>query len=202
MLTKTKQKFEFHKLGWTLSDGTVISGWWALITTGEQLLAYLEQNSWDIWNLWQEIKEAKEGHCKTSKANAMQYLLKVKALKEGRSKIDFTDCITYLSDLTTSTIVTLFVTNRAVYVNSNGGCRDISMNCKVNEEILETCTNRDFVYPEISEDDVRITKWADGNHYYITVNGIRDTGTEKFNTIEAAEEAKEKYLRENRFKKG
>lgn len=193
--------FEFHRLGWINGIGEETSGWWAYITTKEQLDVYLNYNAECLAGAWFDIKEP--GHCVTKRGEALSTLLDIKMLKEGKKSLPMIECISTMERVTTSTIIDIFHEKGEAYVNLNGGCRDCSLMTTMDEQILETCKNKDLVFPVYSTKDVSIKRWPEGNHFYITVDGKTvDIDYEgKYNTIEAAESAKKEFLKNNRFKK-
>ncbi len=90
-------------------------------------------------------------------------------------------------------------------MNAVGGCRHTSLRNDhkgVDEHIFETCFNKDFVFPTLGCDEIKISRWPLCKHFYISVNGtnVEINGVSKWNTITAAEEAKERYLKRNRFR--
>jgi len=201
--------FTFHRVGWINQQDEEVSGWLCLIETKDQLLAYFQYLSQDIVNIWLDIKDSpeyKEGHCRTTRANVMKYLLNIKMEKEGKHQITMPNAINYIELISTKTIIDIFTQNGSVYVNSAGGCRITHLRNDhkgIDEEIFETCKNKDFVFPTMSEKDIKITRWFGGPHFYITVKGktVEINGVSKWNTIQAAEEDRAKYLKRNKFRK-
>ena len=198
--------FEFHRLGW-IRDGEETSGWWLKITNKEQLDVYYEYLTGDLADLWfwdiSASPHDEDGGCKTERANKMKLLLRLKCEKENKSRISMVESISTMERIATTTLMKIFYHYGEAYVNLNGGCRDCSLMTTMDEQILETCKNKDLVFPVYSENDVLIKRWPMGNHFYITVDGktmdIDHKG--KYNTIRAAEAAKEEFLKNNRFKR-
>ena len=103
------------------------------------------------------------------------------------------------------TAIELYHKDGSVYVNAKGGCRDTGLRNDhkgVDEEIFEICVNKDFVFPTLGGDVVKITNWPGCPHFYISVNGknVEVDGVQKWKTIEGAEEAKANYLKRNRYR--
>lgn len=206
--TKEKTYFTFHRVGWTNEDGKQTSGWLCLIKTEEHLKAYLQWRAHDIAQCWLDIKNSpdkKPGHCKTTLANVMKTLLDIKMTKENKTRISMVEAVNYMEHELTKTVVNIFCNEGEVYANSAGGYRSTHLRDDhkgVDEEIFESCVNKDFVFPTLGEDEIKISKWFVGKHYYISVNGrnVEVDGVSKWSTIDAAEEAKENYIRRNRYR--
>lgn len=83
----------------------------------------------------------------------------------------------------------------AIYVNRNGGYFPYDENA----EEYDRKNNELLVFPtsdEISEKDIRIIQWPNGNHFYAKI-GNEDVvweGEQKWNTKAEAKRAAEKYL--------
>lgn len=201
--------FEFHRLGWTNGDHEEVSGWLCLIDTHEKLLAVLEHKTYEIAADWMDIKDSpedKEGHTRTRQEGAYKQLLIMHMEKLGKSKMSMVECISFIENMATKTIIQIFNTDGEVYWNAAGGCRDTHLRDDhrgVDEEIFEKCQNKDLVFPCMSTNEVKIKRWPYGQHFYISLNGITVAidGVQKYNTIGAAEDAKKKFLKNNRFKK-
>lgn len=208
MKQKTKTRFTFHRIGWINQNNEIISGWWGSIETEEQLDAYLLYIARDIAQIWLDIKDSpdyKEGHCRTTRADVYKYLLNMKIEREGRKQIPMPEAVNYIEQEATKTTINIFVEEGSVYVNSKGGCRTVHLrddHSGVDEEIFETCVNKDFVFPTLGEDAIKITNWPLCPHFYLFVNGknVEVDGVQKWKTIQGAEEAKAKYLRRNRYR--
>lgn len=199
--------FKFHRLGFIDADNKEQSCWLGLIETSEQLEAYLQYMASIIAQIWIDIKDSpdyKEGHCRTTQADVAKQLLTLKMEKENRKQIPLVEGITYLEQMFTKTAIDIFVEDGSVYVNSKGGCRDTSIrnDGRIAEEIFETCVNKDFVFPTLGSDVIKITNWPGCPHFYISVNGknVEVDGVQKWKTVTGAEEAKAKYLKRNRYR--
>ena len=200
--------FTFHRVGFTDADNKEQSCWLGLIETEDHLDAYLNYIAHDVAQCWLDIKDSpdnKEGHCRTTQANVAKLLLNIKMEKEDRTRIPMPEAITFLEQMFTKTAIELFLKDGSVYVNVKGGCRDTNLRndgSNVDEEIFETCVNKDFVFPTLGKDVIKITKWPGCPHFYISVNGknVEVDGIQKWKTIEGAEEAKANYLRRNRYR--
>ncbi len=201
--------YTFHRIGFRDADGKERSAWMALIETAEQLKAWLEYAGRDVAGIWMKIKnspENKSGHTGTQRADVGKMLLTMEIEKSGKDTISLIDGINHLSNLFTKTQISIFLKEGSIYVNKNGGCRDtrIRNDDRIQEEIFETCVNKDFVFPTLGEDEVEISRWPGGGpHFYISVNGknVEVAGVSKWNTVQAAEEAKASYIKRNRYKR-
>jgi len=194
--------FTFHRVGWFNGEEEK-SGWLCLIETHEQLEAYIKHRSWDIAAAWIDIKE--QGHCVTRLGECMKLLLQIKMEKEGVKSLGLVDAVNYMENTLNKTVIEIFIEEGEVYVNPAGGCRLTHLRDDhrgVDEEIFETCKNKDIVFPKLAENVVKVSKWFGGKHYYISVNGKNTDvdGVSKWSTVEAAEEARDKFLKQNRFK--
>lgn len=204
---KQSDKFQFDRVGFINGDGEEVSCWLVKIDTEAKLERFLEIQAYEDAQIWFDIKQSPEdkmGHCKTRKASVIKDLLCSKAEKEGKNYIGLTDAMKEIGKLTSSTKIKLFIEYGELYVNQKGGCRDCHLrdDGRLDEFVFETCYNEDLIYPSCSLADIEITKWPYGQHFYITVNGttMEVDGKEKWNTVEAAEEAKETLIKRNRFK--
>lgn len=202
-----RNMFTFHRIGFRDADGKECSAWNALLETDEQVEAYLRYMAHELAQVWIDIKDSpenKDGHCRTTRANVAKQLLTLKMEKEELKQISVVDGVTFLEQVFTKTAIELYCQDGSVYVNAKGGCRDteIRNDDRVKEEIFETCINKDFVFPTLGEDVVKITNWPGCPHFYISVNGknVQVDGVDKWKTIQGAEEAKKKYLRRNRYR--
>jgi len=199
--------FEFHRVGWINQAEEEVSGWLALITTKEQLDDFLNTTAYELANVWLDIKKSpdKQGHCRTRKANIMKLLLNLKMEKEEKQQLPMVECISFMERIATCTVINIFCNDGEVYVGRNGACRPTHLrdDGRLDEEIFERCTNKDFVFPCMSENDVTIDRWAGGPHFYIQVNGknVEIDGEVKYNTIERAEEVRKNFIKQNRFKR-
>lgn len=200
-------KIRFDRVGWLNDDGTETSCWLARIDTQKKFKMYLDVQSNEDMQIWFDIKnspEDKMGHCRTRKASTVKNLLNLRMEKEGKRSINIVDGMAEIAKLTIGGKAKLFIQDGEIYVNIKGGYRDTHLrdDGRLDEFIFETCYNEDLIYPSMSSTDVEATKWFGGNHFYITVNGATTDvdGKEKWNTIEAAEEAKETIIKRNRFK--
>ncbi|GAG11521.1 unnamed protein product [marine sediment metagenome] len=199
--------FKFHRIGFIDGGGKEVSSWLALIQTEEQMKAYLLYHGRDLAEIYMKIKDSpenKSGHTGNQRANVYKDLLAMKMERENKTSMPLVEAINYLSDITTKTMISIFMDEGSVYVNAKGGCRDTSIrnDGKITEEVFETCVNKDFVFPTLGNDVIKITNWPGCPHFYISVNGknVEVDGVQKWKTIQGAEEAKTKYLRRNRYK--
>lgn len=199
--------FIFHRIGW--KDDPEHSGWWLYIDTEEQLKAYFQYNAHDLAQVWFDIKDSpnyKEGHCRTSKANAMKAILNLKMEKEGKSQMSMVDCVNWMENEFNNLKVRIFLEEGAVYINSAGGCHSPHLRNDhkgVDEHIYEVHENEDLIFPVKDDVHVVITQWPMCPHYYLSVNGkhVEVDGIGKWNTIEGAESAKEVLIKRLRRKK-
>ena len=197
------EKIRFDRVGFYDADGKEQSSWLALIDTVEKLETYLKTQAIQNAFLWFDIRSSNMdlmGHCRSQKASQFKTLLGMEVEKGNRS---LAGQVGFIAKVTTSTKVKIFSMYGSVYIGENGGCRDTKLrdDGRLDEHIFESCCNKDYVFPTVSEIDVDILRWQGGNHFYITVNGITQSidGKEKYKTIGDAEDAKDLFLRENRF---
>jgi len=148
--------------------------------------------------------ESKSGHTGNQRANVYKELLAMKMERENKTRMTLVEAVQYLEYITTKTAISILVDEGSVYVNAVGGCRDTSLrdDDKITEEIFETCINKDFVFPTMGKDAIKITNWPGCPHFYLSVNSknVQVDGVNKWKTIGSAEEAKKKYLRRNRYR--
>lgn len=203
--------FKFHRIGWIDSDGKEVSGWNCLIETEKQLSAYMQWFSQDIAQVWIDIKDSpknKSGHCRTTRADVMKYLLEIKMEKEGTNRINLVEGISYIERILTKTLIDIYIQEGSVYVNSKGGCRYTCLRNDhkgVDEIIFETYTSKDLVFPTPKDEveEVKITNWPLCPHFYLSINGrnIEVDGETKWKTIKGAEDAKRKFERRRKAAK-
>ena len=206
-LAKSSKPFRFDKVGFYDGDGNEKSGWLAKIETKEQLDIYYQFMASKNAQCWFDITASpqdKEGHCRTQYASVWKSLLNIEMAKTGRKSMSVVEAVNFIEMNSTKTAIKIFLTEGSVYVNKNGGCRHTRLrnDGRLDEHIFDTCTNKEFVFPSISKNEVVIKRWPQGKHFYILVDGehIIVNGQEKFKTIEAAEQAKKDFLKQNRFK--
>ena len=214
MTTAIKTQFEFHKVGKKFTDGKEIAGWWLYITDRKQLNRWLHYNARDMVQIWKDIKDSpnfKEGHCRTIRAGMFKSALwcemekRVKANDTDGSeefKMSMPDCLNFLEYFSTKSAIDIFDKNGLVYVNRKGACRHTTLNiAKLEEGILGTYKTKKLVFPILTKNDVKISKWQGGNHFYLQVNGCsvsvkNGNGWEhNWKTIEAVEKARTRYIR-------
>lgn len=200
-----QQEFTFHRVGFIDADDKEQSCWLLLIDTKEKLAEWHKDRAYQLANMYLfDIAGAREGHCRTSQANAFQQILNLYILNSGRKRISMPEAVNYIEQVATKTIFNLFLQDGEVYVSANGACRDTHLrnDGKLDEYIFETCTNKDSVFPTLSTDDVRIQHWDGAKHFYIAVNGniIEIDGKTQYKTIERAQEVMDEYIKRNRFK--
>lgn len=199
--------FIFHRIGW--ENDSEHSGWWLYIDTFEQLLGYLKYSAHEMAQVWIDIKnspEDKSGHCRTRKASIMKEILAIKTEQEGRTKIPMIEAVNFIEQEFTGLKVKILEDEGAVYISSGGGCHGPHLRNDhkgVDEHIYDVHENKDLIFPSMTKDIVTITQWPMSPHFYLSVNGRHTDvdGVEKWNTIEAAEEAKEICLKRLKKKK-
>ena len=124
--------------------------------------------------------------------------------KSGKKSMSMVDALAEIARMNCGTHIKIFFMDGAVYANQNGGCRNVQLRAdgRLDEFIFETCYNTDFIFPSMSESDIKVIRWPGGNHFYITIDGKTTDvdGKEKWNTAGGAEEAKRTLLERNRFK--
>lgn len=206
---KTKEMFTFHRVGWINQVEEEVSGWLCLIETKEQLDTYLQYLAHDTAQVWCDIKDSpenKEGHCRTTRANAFKTILTIEMEKRGLKQMPMVQAVTFLEQAATKTVINIFYDEGSVYANSAGGCRTTHLRNDhrgVDEKIFEIHKRKDFVFPTDKSpfEDVKITRWPGSPHFYLSVNGknIEVDGVQKWNTVTAAEEAMESYLNRNKW---
>lgn len=189
--------FTFHRIGW--EDDSKHSGWWLYIDTIEQLQAYFQYNAYEIAQVWLDVKqspEVKSCHCRTRKADCMKELLAIKLERERRTRMSMPEAVNFIENEFNSAKIKIFYAEGAIYVNSAGGCRGPHLRNDhrgVDEHIYEVHENENLVFPLGDVYDIRITRWPGCKHFYLSVNGksTEVDGVGKWNTIEAAEDAKQ-----------
>lgn len=205
-LATSSKPFKFHKVGFLDADGIEKSCWLAKIETKEQMDIYYQFMAGKNAQCWFDIAASpdKPGHCRTQYASVWKTILNIQMEKTGRKKMSMVEAVNFIEVNSTKTAIKIFLNEGSVYVNKNGGCRDTRLrkDGRLDEFIFDTCTNKEFLFPSISKNDVKVERWAQGKHFYILVDGehIIVNGQEKFKTIIAAEDAKKEFLKQNRFK--
>jgi hypothetical protein len=202
--------YEFHRVGWINADHEETSGWLCLIDTKEKLDAIFNWKAHQLAHDWvfdvSSSPKGKYGHCRTTRAGAYKDILMIHMETQGKKRMSMPECISFLEKTATSTVIQIFYEEGKVYVNAAGGCRRTHLRNDgrgVDEHIFEKCTNKDLIFPCLSAKEIRVHKWPGGRHWYIQVNGktIDVDGRHKYNTVDAAEDAMERFVKENRFKK-
>lgn len=130
------------------------------------------------------------GHCTTEIGHSLARLCELE--KEGRNLLQITMS---LHDRALQAQVGLLHSVGTIYINRNGGF----FGHDEDVEVLETREMETFVFPS---DDVRITQWPNGTHWYARIGDVdvRDCiGEMKWNTHKEAERAVE-WFRKNKLK--
>lgn len=84
-----------------------------------------------------------------------------------------------------------------IYVNKVGG-----YHFDKNKPHKNFCHKKDFVFPILKKEDIKIKQWDGGQHYYAYIGNfqIRDGNTLKWDTREEAEAVVEEYFTKNRMR--
>ena len=192
--------FKYHRL---TNESRGEEAWLCLIDNGLDLMDALHQFDLQAGQIWKYIKDSpqhRDGHCRTYQAGTIKDLMQSHMVIHNKKEMTIYEGIEFIYNFLTKAMRTIYEKEGKVYVTREGGVRP-DTRLRDGEEIVEKCTSKNFVFPVLSERDIKITRWPGGNHFYIMVDGKTATldGVYKWNTVGAAEDAKKKHLKQFRF---
>lgn len=192
--------FTFHRVGTSNSR----SCWLCLINNGRALQEALFNISLKIPDIYMAVRKSNPDvirHAGTQEASMMKTLLSLEIKRKGIKEMPMNECLIFMEKIKTQALKNIYSEEGQVYIGRNGGVRP-SVVLPSDEEIFETYVSDKFIFPVMSDRQVDVKKWCGGSHFYLMVDGgsVEFKGKAKYNTIEAAEEAKKQYLKKYRFK--
>lgn len=192
--------FTFHRVGTSNSR----SCWLCLINNGRALQEALFNISLKIPDIYMDVRKSDPdviGHARTQEASMMKTLLSLEIRKRDIKEMPMNECLIFIEKIKTKALRNIYNEEGVVYIGRNGGVRPSTV-LPSDEEIFETYGSDKFIFPIMSDRQVDIKKWCGGCHFYLMVDGgsVEFKGKVKYNTIEAAEEARKQYLKKYRFK--
>jgi len=187
------KKFTFHKI-----FNGVEYGWFCLIGNDEAYWDAIDTLHRQSIEIFKKIKQSDPnviGHAGSREASQIKILLGMEMEKNGDSEMPAQTAMDFIMQIKTSALMNIYSMDKKVYVNRDGGVRP-STKLGTNERISDVCYSDYFVFPDVDERHIEIQRWPMGRHYYLLENKemISVDGLDKWNTYEAAEKAKNKYI--------
>lgn len=115
------------------------------------------------------------------------------AIKEGDTVWYFSRITQYIIDVTLKSKLIAIKKGKKLLINYSGGYSYLDREYT----ILETVEKARYVFPNMTERDIRITKWPKGTHFYAKIGNIEvvdEAGNTKWNTEDDAYREAKKYL--------
>ena len=167
--------------------------WWLKITGLPELMDYLETTNtrwahvFDNWLHDSEFQPNVSGHGKHIQQTSLTQLVHYRAVHTGQPILSAISDVA--GELAESMMNCLYATG-VLYVNANGGWNGGGPTVK---ETGSFCRRKKLVWPDFTEDQVRVSKFPGGTHWYAYIGNVqvRDGDKLKFNTkAEALAQAK------------
>lgn len=185
---------ENHKWTFVLLDkNTSLQSWWLKIKSDTELLKYLELTRSKYGRAFENFVEDKlyQPGLMIHGPNPRHANLTMLAYFYGIStKQSFAAALCDIASITALNMQKALDAHGCVYVNPNGGYNTSGI------ESGDFCHRKELVWPQFTEQDIKISKFPGGQHYYAHVGttDVRQGEKTKFDTYEAAKEAAMAYL--------
>ena len=165
-----------------------LQGWWLKLTNAEELAEYHAEHNGRYGRAFQNILDERnagsEGilHGKNAAEMPLTYAIYYHALNRRISPIEA--CIEISGSVANAQLEAL-KSQGFIYVNRMGGW------CwKPMGTIRQTFLKEGFSFPDFGKDDIRISRWPGGQHYYAHIGSmeVRDGDTIKWDSYQEAYE--------------
>jgi len=165
-------------------------GWFLLIDTVKGLMDFIEKRSRGLVHQYIATKDVVQK--RTHFYSNEQYAIHETLLHSPR-RLTCIDDIRILADKFLPTYIQMFQREGSLLVNKNMGCRPIGGRFR----ILKEDVRDSLVFPEFTKDDIKVTKWPNGKHWYAKIGNedvVNEDGNMKWNTYKRAYAMAEKFL--------
>lgn len=188
MISTTKTLFCFQLLKWQQVPNSdhYVTEWLLVIEDIETLEEYMEKRAKSLMGIYYKMKKKKfTGHCFSK-----DELMLETALTYGREKptITFIDDCTCIADKILSAYSEMFLIDGIVFITENDCIRPIK---NTEKKTLKTENKEILAWPlkDYTENDISVTKWPGGKHYYAKIRNIEVVDEENDIKWSSAEEA-------------
>lgn len=177
-----------------------VRGEWLLkIEDGKTLMWYVQQREMQLAReyiaLKQELAKNPDYHVRTSMEQAIFFTLRYKFGSDGNIITD----LMYLCDKLIAPVVEVFHNFGPLYVRQNGS---YFPECGKDPCVEGVKKKDEAAFPEetLTKEDIKITKWPYGNHYYASVGmqRVEVDGEIKWSTEDEAYKMALKFLRKHK----
>lgn len=187
-IIRQKQDWLFILLG----KGTPYVGWWLKLTSDEELISYLAHMDTRWKNTYENF--LKDKYYQTSlithgphiKEAPITFAVWLRGMNRRQS---FMSVLTSLMEENAIAMSEHIKHNGYVLVNRKGGW------CPTKEQSDDFCHKKELSWPDFSEDDIVISQFPGGTHWYARVGNVnvKFGQNRKFYTYEDAKKAADIY---------
>lgn len=161
-------------------------GWWLQITSVDELIEYQDKHSGKYGRALLNILRDKElgadtcTHGPYIKDLSLSQAAYYHAINQSISPVASLMSISYQTSMNQ---LDALQKHGAIYINSVGG-----WNWSLTSEVKQYLWKDDFVFPNFTKDDIRVSKFPGGTHYYAHVGPmeVRDGDTVKWFSYDEA----------------
>ena len=184
--------YKFQKVRLSYNKITIDYDWLLVIESVEDLIMYHDNTMLaQIQPAWDNLLKTHKG--KAHIATVLGRLINIQAEIEGgkKSLIELTSIV---SGKVFAAKASALMNFKKIYINKTGGFFPHSEDVIVLDEMI--IEDKRLIFPQYTENDIRIKKWDGGKHYYAFVGDfeVEMHGERKWNTEQRAMDMAKAFL--------